>query len=533
MQVPGGSASVSSSSGSGGSSDGGIGGACGGGGGSSSMARSRRCTTLTGMEQSVATAWAAVLQIDVATIEPFHTLVDLGGDSLTTLRVVRQLHAVLGVDLDLKSKEGRVGELDGVLSPRSLLQTPRLDHYAALLDRTFGSCRADGNGGGGSGSTEHSNAAPVAAAAAAAAAAPFPASGGGNFGGDGGNALDAGKRSNYETREDGEEEKDEDEDEDDDDKDEDGVGLAVYAVGAVPIRLVEQARIASALMSACKRGLMGTAAVLLRVGADSCGGIAARSHGYSPLHAACANGHLHIVTMLLANGARINGTTAAKVTGAHSAAGAGELAVLVALLEAGCSAKIRDANKQGLLHHAARHGRASVCNYLLAPPHALDPDASDRWHRSPLHWAVVNGHPGAVKALLAGGADPNFAVRASVHKRATTLLQESILHIALRNAAVALIVGHGTSADAAAAAAAAAAGAGADGGGGGNEGAAVDIVRILIQAGAAKDTEDENSASAFDAATAYIAFVTGGNGGGSAGIEKAVAQLAELCDPES
>lgn len=450
---------------------------------------------LTGMEQSVATAWAAVLQIDVGTIEPFHTLVDLGGDSLTTLRVVRQLHAVLGVDLDLKSKEGRVGELDGVLSPRSLLQTPRLDHYAALLDRTFG--------------------------------------GGGNFGGDGGNALDAGKRSNYETREDDEEEKDEDEDHDDADKDEDEVGLAVYAVGTVPIRLVEQARIASALMSACKRGLMGTVAVLLRVGADSCGGIAARSHGYSPLHAACANGHLHIVTMLLANGARINGTTAAKVTGAHSAAGAGELAVLVALLEAGCSAKIRDANKQGLLHHAARHGRASVCNYLLAPPHALDPDASDRWHRSPLHWAVVNGHPGAVKALLAGGADPNFAVRASVHKRATTLLQESILHIALRNAAVALIVGHGTGAAAAADDAAAAAGTGADGGGGGNEDAAVDIVRILIQAGAAKDTEDENSASAFDAATAYIESVTGGNGGGSAGNEKAVAQLAELCDPES
>ena len=442
---------------------------------------------LTSMECTVAAVWADVLQIDLATINPGHTLVDLGGDSLSTLRVVRQLHAALGVTLDLRSKEGRVGELAGALAPSVMLQTPRLDEYAALLERTFGPRNAGCNGSG--------------AGAVAERGAGEEKQGGGE-------QPQPQPQPLCQRRADGSNEDIHDADDADDAEERIAEDSNLESPPPLAIRLVAQARLNAALCVASKGGLYEAAGVLLRSGADSCGGIPFRDHGYSPLHAACANGHLKVARLLLASGARVNGTTAARVTAAHAATGAGHLEVLVALLEVGCSVKIRDSNKQGLLHHAARHGRVNICRHLLAPPHCLDPDASDKWHRSPLQWAVVNGHAAAVRALLAGGANPNFGVRASVHKRTTTLLQEPILHIAARNA----VVRHG-------------------GGSGGVGADHLGIVRVLIESGAAQDAQDENGATAFDAASAFVA--SNGSDGGE-GVERdsdggnVATRLAEL-----
>jgi ankyrin repeat protein len=218
-----------------------------------------------------------------------------------------------------------------------------------------------------------------------------------------------------------------------------------------------------------------------------------------------------MVELLLDKGARVNGVTAARVTPAHVAAAAGHISVVARLIKAGCSPKIQDANKQGLLHHAARTGQVEMCKYLLLRPplppepyderdglmistkpiagtcanagavggtrsvggttarmsgaKLLDPNGGDRWHRSPLNWAVVNSHAGVVEVLLSGGANPNRSVSAYAHKRTTTLLQESILHIAVRRVVSALS--------------------------GDNIEGRMRIVKMLIEAGADRTSTDE------------------------------------------
>ena len=86
-------------------------------------------------------------------------------------------------------------------------------------------------------------------------------------------------------------------------------------------------------------------------------------------------------------------------------------------------------NKQNLLHVAARAGNTAAVEMLIA---RLDVNASDRWHRIPLHWAILNHHPAVVAFLLQAGADPNFRIREGAHKKRTNLKQQPPLHLAAR-----------------------------------------------------------------------------------------------------
>eukprot|EP00951_Prasinocladus_malaysianus_P015300 scaffold117178_cov32-Prasinocladus_malaysianus.AAC.4 len=53
-------------------------------------------------------------------------------------------------------------------------------------------------------------------------------------------------------------------------------------------------------------------------------------------------------------------------------------------------------------------------------------DWTDRWGRTPLHWAVVNGHVECCKVLLEAGAKPNFGGHSAYrHHRLTSLAQET------------------------------------------------------------------------------------------------------------
>ena len=87
------------------------------------------------------------------------------------------------------------------------------------------------------------------------------------------------------------------------------------------------------------------------------------------------------------------------------------------------------ANKQNLLHIASRAGNTAAVEMLTA---RLDVNASDRWHRTPLHWALINHHPAVVLLLLQAGADPNFRIREGAHKKRTNLKQQPPLHLAAR-----------------------------------------------------------------------------------------------------
>ncbi|KAL5566301.1 hypothetical protein UlMin_029465 [Ulmus minor] len=71
-------------------------------------------------------------------------------------------------------------------------------------------------------------------------------------------------------------------------------------------------------------------------------------------------------------------------------------------------ADIKDANKRGALHFAAREGQTEVCKYLLEEL-KLDVDTKDEDGETPLLHAARQGHTSTAKYLLEQGADPSIA----------------------------------------------------------------------------------------------------------------------------
>ncbi|CAJ1352387.1 unnamed protein product, partial [Effrenium voratum] len=144
-------------------------------------------------------------------------------------------------------------------------------------------------------------------------------------------------------------------------------------------------------------------------------GLLPERNARSPLHAACLQGHLEAAQLLLQARACAGCQDSKGVQPLHLAAfgGAGHALELLRLLlahrAAGASA---DAEKQTALHWAARGGaKTALLEELLKEgprkgrAKGFGVDAQDAFGRSPLHWAVVNGHRSAVVALLAAGAD--------------------------------------------------------------------------------------------------------------------------------
>ncbi|CAM8987042.1 unnamed protein product [Rhodiola kirilowii] len=74
----------------------------------------------------------------------------------------------------------------------------------------------------------------------------------------------------------------------------------------------------------------------------------------------------------------------------------------------GTVADIKDANKRGALHFAAREGKTEVCKYLLEEL-KLDVNTRDDDGETPLVHATRQGHTETAKYLLEFGADPAIA----------------------------------------------------------------------------------------------------------------------------
>ncbi|OWM82049.1 hypothetical protein CDL15_Pgr001623 [Punica granatum] len=70
-------------------------------------------------------------------------------------------------------------------------------------------------------------------------------------------------------------------------------------------------------------------------------------------------------------------------------------------------ADVKDANKRGALHFAAREGKIEVCKYLLEEL-KLDVDTKDEDGDTPLIHAARQGHTETAKYLIEHGADPSI-----------------------------------------------------------------------------------------------------------------------------
>jgi ankyrin repeat protein len=123
--------------------------------------------------------------------------------------------------------------------------------------------------------------------------------------------------------------------------------------------------------------------------------------GFSGLTKAAFYGHLNIVKLLVEK-------YQASLTGMHlhAACHSGHVEVVVYLLDAGCSPKLRDAEEGTPLHSAAYNGHVACCTKLIEA--GADWSVVDMRGALPLHNAARNGHVEVLKLLLdseKGGAD--------------------------------------------------------------------------------------------------------------------------------
>ncbi|KAL0487301.1 hypothetical protein AKO1_012207 [Acrasis kona] len=136
----------------------------------------------------------------------------------------------------------------------------------------------------------------------------------------------------------------------------------------------------------------------------------------SLLHVACANSMVEIVEYLLSKGASTSSRDPGGVTPIHLASQKGPVEVLNLFLNYKTSLFIKDDNQQTIAHHAARaDAPGKVFDWIYSKwsqdkSHKVKTktdvlDVVDKWNRTPLHWASVNGHRNAVLKLMDLGCD--------------------------------------------------------------------------------------------------------------------------------
>eukprot|EP00928_Gymnodinium_smaydae_P018915 TRINITY_DN17205_c0_g1_i1.p1 TRINITY_DN17205_c0_g1~~TRINITY_DN17205_c0_g1_i1.p1 ORF type:complete len:861 (+),score=153.89 TRINITY_DN17205_c0_g1_i1:28-2583(+) len=173
---------------------------------------------------------------------------------------------------------------------------------------------------------------------------------------------------------------------------------------------------------------------------------------FTALHAAAQAGAESCLRLLLSRRAKPTVTEGGSaMTPSHYAA-MSSTACLRLLIDAKAPMTVRDARGQSLVHAAARAGNAASLELLLSTiqscqrsdrgqPRALRTgegnrgllEWSDRWARTAVHWAVLNGHDDALNVLLRSGAlpEPRLITEHQMSKR-THMTQETPLALAVR-----------------------------------------------------------------------------------------------------
>ncbi|CAE8647232.1 unnamed protein product, partial [Polarella glacialis] len=366
---------------------------------------------LEGFEAVVAEIWAAELAQSPGSVGRRSHFQELGGHSIAALRVCRRLLVRLSsacqatepggpapaeVAVDDEALGGDLGELAGAFAPQELLLRPRFSDYVAYL-------RSQGVDGSVSATLpEEIERGP------ALESTPESGDEGGAADGEAVSMLQRAAACG-------------------------AVGVIEFLVGKglAPVdgrcsmrRLRAATRAQRSLRNTGKDGLRPPA----------------------PLHIAAAGSSCEAVAALLRLGANVTATEAHGVMALHLSAGAGPAEAVRFLLDAKAPLAAKDLNQQTVLHFAARSGNAETLALLLARWLEDESIASqgarvyggaldwrDRWHRTPVHWAALNGHTSALRALLEGKANPAPPrVTGYKHAKSTTLRHESPLEIAER-----------------------------------------------------------------------------------------------------
>jgi len=184
----------------------------------------------------------------------------------------------------------------------------------------------------------------------------------------------------------------------------------------------------------------------------------------NPLHLACSRGNPHLVRKLLSKGCKANVPNASGSFPIHLACSRLEDEVdggekedlnrrdcVNLLLDSGrVPIAIKDASKQTILHCAARSGHIELLKCIMDrwkvaaetigikfKSHNNVPgriyDWHDRWFRTPVHWAVLNGRTSALEVLLDGGSSAfPPKPKSGVSKRSTGALIETPLEMCIR-----------------------------------------------------------------------------------------------------
>jgi len=236
------------------------------------------------------------------------------------------------------------------------------------------------------------------------------------------------------------------------------VNVLYNTFAKLDLQVVQKQQVASedfllknALFAAASSGRADATTLLVDpkfIGYSPNGGVSRKNPGRSPLHVAVVNGHVKVVETLLKHGAHCFATD--KILPSHLAASsthANAVPVLECLIQSMRSkdvknpVHVRDGRKQNLIHSAARGGNPIVLSYVLEElkRHVHNEkeqlriiNCIDRWHRAPLHWAVVNGNEACVSLLMDAGADSSNHIPLRITKSSTRLPFDTALQLAIR-----------------------------------------------------------------------------------------------------
>lgn len=149
------------------------------------------------------------------------------------------------------------------------------------------------------------------------------------------------------------------------------------------------------LMDASSNGHLEVVKLLLDNGADP---TASNTEGWAPLQFACRAGSVPIMEYLLEKGSSIHVADIDDYTPLHAASSGGHPDVVKFLVEKGASVDACDNYGTTALNFACRNGDFQTVEFLIES--GGDPRSKSNGNYSPLHGASEYGHPNVVKLLM-------------------------------------------------------------------------------------------------------------------------------------